>query len=151
MDDTCKLCILIISNIIALIICITHFVYSFFIEGEAEFNTIFNNLDSSPLFNFRISDNCDSDSHIIFHVWKGLKESYINGNLERDTRYYGQTDIVKLNGKMFCYKKISYKELLKSGQIIKNEENCGEKYPIDCGTIDTLEQKLCINNSYSCP
>jgi len=48
------------------------------------------------------------------------------------------------------YKYISYKELLYNGQIIKKEEKCVNNYLKDCGTIDTLNQHLCIKNDESC-
>ena len=61
------------------------------------------------------------------------------------------TDISKINGKYFCFKKILYKNLLYNGQIIKKGESCPHKYNQNCGTIDTLEQELCIKDSEKCP
>ena len=50
-----------------------------------------------------------------------------------------------------CYKYISYKKLLYNGQIIKKEEKCENNYNKDCGTIDTLNQHLCIKDNEICP
>ena len=56
-----------------------------------------------------------------------------------------------LDGNLFCYNHISYKDLLLNGQILKKEETCQGSFPIDCGTIDTLEQHLCIKDGEICP
>lgn len=67
------------------------------------------------------------------------KRIFYNGK-NRESKIVDRTDIVKINGNMFCYEKKSYKEVLYNGQIIKKDESCGEEYPINCGIIDTLEQ-----------
>ena len=51
----------------------------------------------------------------------------------------------------FCYKYISYKDLLYNGQIIKKGAECPSQYPKNCGRLDTLEQELCIKNTEKCP
>ena len=61
------------------------------------------------------------------------------------------TDIKLINGHYFCYKHISYKDLLYNGQIIKKGERCPQQYENNCGIIDTLEQELCIKNGEKCP
>ena len=63
----------------------------------------------------------------------------------------GKTDIKKVNGKYFCYKHISYINLLNNGQIIKNESECPSEFPKNCGKLDTLEQELCIKENEKCP
>ena len=45
---------------------------------------------------------------------------------------------------------MTYLELLNNGQIIKKGEICKQDY-INCGTIDTLEQKLCVKINEKCP
>ena len=40
--------------------------------------------------------------------------------------------------------------MLKNGQIIEKENNCNDNYK-SCGIVDTLERKLCVKNSDSCP
>ena len=34
-----------------------------------------------------------------------------------------ETDLKKINGKYFCFKNISYKDLLNNGQIVKKDQN----------------------------
>ena len=65
--------------------------------------------------------------------------------------YYDKTNITKINGNNFCYKFISYKELVKNGQIIKNGKECPKEYNKNCGRIDTLNQELCIKENEKCP
>ena len=148
-DERPKQILLIIGHLFILILAVFHLVSYFYIK-KTDFNNIFDTFESSPLFNFRIDTNCGSYDHIIFHVWEGRNEYYFNGkNIE--AQIVDKTDITKINGYMFCYKKKTYKELLYNGQIIKKDEECGNKYPINCGIIDTLEQKLCIKNDENCP
>ena len=139
----------IIWHIFILLLAILHLV-SFFYIKKTDFNNILDTYESSPLFNFRIGDNCGADDHIIFHVWEGRNEYYYNGK-SRKSKIVDRTDIVKININMFCYEKKSYKELLYNGQIIKKDESCGDEYPINFGIIDTLEQQLCIKNDEKCP
>ena len=65
--------------------------------------------------------------------------------------YHDITDIDKINGKRFCFKKVTYKELLYNGQIIKDGEDCPENYKKNCGIIDTMGQNLCIKIDEICP
>ena len=123
--------------ILIIAITIIHFVFYYQIK-KTDLDFIFKAFDSSPLFDFSVDSNCDSNSYVIFHTWEGLSAQT-------------KTNIEKINGKYFCYKKILYKDLLYNGQIIKKEENCPEAYNKNCGIIDTLEQKLCIKNDENCP
>ena len=127
---------------------IMHFIFAFFFK-VTDFNNVFDTLDSSPLFNFFSDVTCGSNEHIIFHVWEGIdrsKESY-----DSNSKIEGKTEISKINGYYFCYRHISYKDLLYRGQIIKKDESCNDIYPKDCGTIDTLNQHLCIADNEKCP
>ena len=62
-----------------------------------------------------------------------------------------ETDITKINGYYFCYKHLSYKDLLYNGQIIKQGTECPKEYNKNCGKIDTLNQELCIKENEKCP
>ena len=136
----------------ALIFLITvfHFV-SFFLIKKSDFTEIFDTYDSSPLFDFALSNNpCPSTYNIIFHKWGGVKEEYWH----RKTRYTRQkdaTNIEKLKNNYFCYKPMTYKELLYNGQIKKEGETPSGEYTNDCGIIDTLGQHLYIKNDENCP
>jgi len=61
--------------------------------------------------------------NIIFHVWEGRRETQTNFDKNGDVKtiiYHDKTKIDKISGKLFCFKNISYKELLYNDQIIKN-------------------------------
>ena len=152
-DSPYKIFFIFFDLTLILILCVMHFVFYFYIK-ETEFNNIFDTYESSPLFDFSIGGNCGANSHIIFYVWEGRKQKevyYYKGKRRTKTTYVDRTEIDKINGHLFCYKKISYKDLLYNGQIIKNNENCNGEFKKDCGIIDTLDQKLCIKEDEKCP
>ena len=114
-----------------------------------DFNT-YTLFNSSLFCDFSLSDDICKDKEInIFHTWGGwLKPP------DFWSRFYtlqDVTDITKINGKYFCYKNISYIDLLNNGQIIKNGTQCPEQYKKNCGRIDTLNQELCIKENDKCP
>ena len=146
-DDYLDNYILIISDIILLFgIGVVHLVFYFYIK-QSDFGNIFDLLDSSPLFNFRIDNRSWADSHLVFHVWGGRRHHVSRSN----TEILDKTDIDRINGYYFCYTHKSYKDLLYNGQILKKEEQCKGDYPQDCGIIDTLDQHLCIGAGENCP
>ena len=153
LDGLKNIYFLVIDSVIIFIIAIVHFVFFFYIK-ETDFENIFDAFESSPLFDFSIRPTCGSNSHIVFHTWEGREEKdyyYSNGRRRSRTKIVDVTDISAINGHLFCYKYISYKDLLYNGQIIKKGETCPQKYQKNCGIIDTLEQKLCIKNEDICP
>ena len=135
------------------IISIIHIVFGALIRIN-KFNT-FDLFDSSPLFDFSIDKDCQGKSAVVFHRWGGKKKSKfcIDDNLELSYKIVpdDETDLKKINGNYFCYKHISYRDLLNNGQIIKKGGECPTEYNKKCGKIDTLEQELCIKNIESCP
>ena len=134
-------------------LCILHYFSGSSIK-ETDYENIYDAMYSSPLFDFFISNNCGANEYITFHIWEGRKKTtyYIYKNkLHSKTRKVDTSDIIKINGNFFCYRYISYKELLYNGQIIKNNEECKNDYPKDCGIIDTLKQHLCIKENEKCP
>ena len=145
---------IIISFICIMSIPITGLIFFFFIK-EANMVNVFDIYESSPLFDFNPGLNCNGKSFIAFYTWEGRIDTekkimgYSNDypvEIIRDI-----TDITKINGHYFCYKHISYKDLLYNGQIIKDGEKCGNEYKKDCGIIDTLKQHLCIKDVEKCP
>ena len=143
----------IIDFILIFLIAVIHVVFFFYIK-ETDLQNIFDAFESSPLFDFDISDNCGRYSHLVFHVWEGRKETEYyrsNGKRRSRTKIVDKKEIDRINGHYFCYEYKSYKDLLYNDQIIKKEEECKGDYPKDCGTIDTLEQHLCIKNEENCP
>ena len=148
-------CIVAIGFIIILLLAIFHFIFYFHIE-DLHLMYILDIYESSPLFNFSISNtSCETNSNIVFHVWEGkLKRKIVfddNTLIGIETKVVDVTNIVKINGYLFCYDHISYKDLLYNDQIIEKEKKCQGDYPKDCGTIDTLKQHLCIKAEEACP
>ena len=143
-----------INFIIVAIILIFNFV-SYFRIKVSNLDIVFYTYESSPLFDFDVNNDCGKNSHIIFHVWEGRQEtrtiSYDKHGDTTSTTYHDKTNIDKINGKFFCFKNISYKELLYKGQIIKNGEDCPGGYEKNCGIIDTIGQNLCIKTNERCP
>ena len=139
--------------VIMFIIGVAHFVLGLMMKVN-EFN-VFDLFDSSPLFDFSISNDCGDKSALTFHRWGGRKEveSYRDKNNKPKTKItiYDETDIKKINGNYFCYKHISYRDLLNNGQIIKNGSKCPSEFNKNCGRLDTLEQELCIKENEACP
>ena len=143
----------IIDFSLILIIGIIHFAFYFYIK-ETDFGNIYDSLESSPLFDFEISDNCGANSHITFHKWEGRKEIeyyYRKGRRRSRTKIVDATNIIKINGKLFCYRHVPYKELLYNDQIRKENEQYNGEYTKDCGIIDTLNQHLYIKQDEKCP
>ena len=145
---------LLIELIIILIISVIHLVFFFYIK-QTDFSNIFDVFESSPLFDFSLEINCETLDHVVFHVWEGRETTnyYYNrkGHRHSVKGTADITDIAKINRYKFCFKKISYRDLLYNGQIIKKGESCPQEYNQNCGIIDTLDQQLCIKNSENCP
>ena len=145
--------IIIFDVIFLILLSIMHFTFSFFIRSS-DFHNLFDTFESSPLYDFELNDNCGIKDYIIFHTWEGYEKTeyyYERGRSRSRTEIVDKTDITKINGYLFCYKKkLSYRDLLYNGQIIKKDETCKTGFK-DCGTIDTLKQKLCIRNDEQCP
>ena len=120
--------------------------YIYSIPRELTFFNTYNLFDSSPLFDFSIRDDCQNKSKIIFHKWSGIKTYSHSKRIQMS-----ETNITKINGYNFCYKHISYKDLLYNGQIIKQGTECPKEYNKNCGRIDTLNQELCIKENEKCP
>ena len=131
-----------------------HFVIYFFLEDKQRFGNIINSLESSPLFNFKLENEC-SRKKVVFHRWGGWIELYSHLDVDLQTRtdiiIHDETDIEKIYGKYFCYAHIYYRSLLRNGQIIKKGTECPREFNKNCGKIDTLEQELCIKDTQNCP
>ena len=112
-------------------------------------------LGASPLFDFSISDDCQDKTAVVFHKWGGRLdyEWTVDENLNPTQKIVvvDETGLKKINGYYFCYKNISYLDLLYNGQIIKEGEECPSEYRKSCGRLDTLKQKLCIKETEKCP
>ena len=108
----------------------------------------------SPIYDFSIDYSCNNKQSKVFHKWGGWKQwEYDSLEKKYEFKFYDMTDIQKVNGKYFCYNeaKLTYMDLLRNGQIIKNGTQCPEEYKKKCGRIDTLNQELCIKENDKCP
>ena len=136
--------------IIIIIASILHIIFGFIRKGP-DFNT-YDLFNSSPFFDFSLSNNCSNKSYNIFHTWEGWKKKEYSVAKDKYVWViHDRTNITKINGNNFCYKFISYKDLLNKGQIIKQGTECPIEYNKNCGRIDTLNQELCINENDKCP
>ena len=129
---------------------ILHIIFGFKRKGP-DFNT-YDLFNSSPFFDFSLDNNCSNKSYNIFHTWGGWRKKDYSIHKEKyDLVIHDKANITKINRKSFCYKFISYKDLLNNGQIIKHGTKCPKKYHKNCGRIDTLNQELCIKGNEKCP
>jgi hypothetical protein len=168
-----------ILRIIFIILWIGHLltclVFSFlFIEYD--FNSypiaqeIKNSIDGKPIISLNLKSACSPDEEIlIFGEWDGTKEVCMCDDTIRSytmcIKSYGQGNpgcrtiesvppikYQKINSKYICIKRYNktYRELLKSRQIISKNKECPLNYK-SCGIIDTLERQLCFKNEEDCP
>ena len=147
-----KISLIMIETAIAFSIGVIHLAFGFVIRYHkfTKFD-IYNLFDSSPLFDFSIDTHCGyKQKAVVFHHWGGFSSKIVYNN-EEDIFIYGDADIKWINGYCFCYTNISYKYLLYNGQIIPKGGQCPSEYEKNCGTIDTLEQELCIDKRDKCP
>ena len=156
--DENKICkIILIDHIIFFLITAIHFIFIFLIY-EPDFNNILDTYNSSPLFNFKTNNDCNTYS-LVLHQWEGINGDEKEIKPDKDgipqehyvTIREDEIDIKKINGVCFDYKHIRYIDLLNNDQIIKKGTNCPDKYPKNCGVIDTLLQELCIETEQNCP
>ena len=125
-----NIAVVIIAFSLLLIIAIIHIVFGFLMKAK-EFNA-FDLFDSSPLFDFEVKKDCGDKTALIFHKWGGRNITEIHHDSDGDkyerTKVVDQTDIKIINGNYFCYKHISYIDLLNNGQIIKNGKGIKIKF-----------------------
>ena len=145
--------LVILESFIIFAIAIAHLGFGFILKFKnfSEFK-VYELFDSSPLFDFSLENICKNKSAVIFHRWKGRRDySHMFDYESPDSYIRDATDIKKINGKFFCFRNISYKDLLNNGQIIKKGSECPLEYHKNCGRLDTLEQELCIKENEKCP
>ena len=150
--------------ILGFICCIYIIVLSLFVHYEnidlSKLKSIVNNLDNSPIFDISLSNNgkCENSEKIIlghhktkeencnchgkFHPGYCTYEELRNGCITIEPKKINNIHI--WDGNEFCIKtnNKSYIELL-NHTVNKNEE-CKKGFK-NCGFIDTLNHKFCIN------
>ena len=124
-------------------------------------------LNSKLIYSFKNKTLCDYDEdELVLGTWDGTKVgcscagSIYNYECSEELIKQGcktipshkEINYAMINSNFICVKKstLSYKDLLKTEQIIEKSNNCPDNYK-SCGTIDTLERKFCVQNSDSCP
>ena len=147
-----------IANVILLFIILFN---SYIDDSKPSFKEI---LDKRILLNFSLSEEKCKNSSYFFYEWNGRK-----GNIPYNTTCWDSYDkeyypcvkkeykilserqnIKKIYNYYFCYSNYyTYGSLLENN-IIKNNESCPNHFK-DCGIIDTLNQKLCLDKSMECP
>ena len=147
-----------IANVILLYIILFN---SYIDDSKPSFKEI---LDKRILLNFSLSEEKCKNSSYFFYEWNGRK-----GNIPYNTTCWDSYDkeyypcvkkeykilserqnIKKIYNYYFCYSNYyTYGSLLENN-IIKNNESCPNHFK-DCGIIDTLNQKLCLDKSMECP
>ena len=156
--------------ILGFICCIYIIVLSLFVHYEnidlSKLKSIVNNLDNSPIFDISLSNNgkCKNSEKIIlghhktkeencnchgkFHPGYCTYEELRNGCITIEPKKINNIHI--WDGNEFCIKtnNKSYIELL-NHTVNKNEE-CKKGFK-NCGFIDTLNHKFCINEKKNCP
>ena len=147
--------IMILEGFIIFIFGMVHLIFGLIIKINKynEFE-VFDLFDSSPLFNLSLEDICKNKSAVVFHTWRGrevIVHNKDNDYIFDEIVIKDETDIKKINGKYFCFKNISYRDLLNNGQIVKKGSECPLEYHKNCGKLDTLEQELCIKENEKCP
>ena len=83
----------IIKLLFVILISLAHISFTYIIR-VSDFDNLFDNLESSPLFNFSIGINCGTKSHITFHTWEGIQKN----TQDSKSPYMERTNIDKING-----------------------------------------------------
>jgi hypothetical protein len=136
-------------------------------ENNQFLKEIENSINGKPIISLNFKSSCSPDEEILFFgEWDGAKEGYKCQNSINPYQCslinitVGCTSIPsiypikysKINSKYICIKRYNktYRELLKSRQIISKNKECPLNYK-SCGIIDTLERQLCFKNEEDCP
>lgn len=124
-------------------------------------------LNSKLIYSLKNKTLCDyNEDELVLGTWDGTKVGcYCGGAIydyecsEELTKQncmtipaYNKINYTIINSNHICVKEstLSYKDLLKTKQIVEKINNCPNNYK-SCGIIDTLDRKLCVKNNDSCP
>ena len=139
----------------------------YLLDNDGIFLEIKKSFEGKLIYSFELKPNCSSEEEILpLGKWDGFKEGCKCKNKIKD-KACSNDDLgnnckvikakkpriyTKINSNYICVKKsnITYKDLMKSNQILPKDKECPKNY-IKCGIIDTLENILCIPNNETCP
>ena len=124
-------------------------------------------LNTKIIYSIKNKTICDMDEEeLVLGSWDGTKEGcYCEGvvyDYECSDKLVNQgckiipahnkINYTIINSNYICIKrsKLSYRDLLSTNKIVEKSKNCSTDYKF-CGTIDTLERKLCIEKNDICP
>ena len=166
-----KLSIIIgIVVVLSLGLYITNIVFSFKyktyeLENDSIIKTIDDQLNSQFIYEFSAKTYCSSwEEKLNLGTWDGsLSKCNCGGNIVerecmdnetncKDTKGLEPKSYTVFNGNEICVsrKGDKYKDLIKSGKIINNNQTCSETDK-SCGIVDTLDRKLCVDKNQDCP
>ena len=140
--STTFIVLLVIMGIMAVGILVTNIVFSFKykefdLANDTLIEKIHKEIDSKLIDSISLKSSCESgEEELILEKWDGDSSK----------------SFTVINGNKICMKtkEETIKYFLDLKQIIPKNDNC----PADlksCGIIDTLDRKLCVVNSYTCP
>lgn len=139
------------------------------LENYTIISEIENSLNGKLITSFEIKFSCNlllNEEILVLGKWPGTSKGCdCDGIITRKTcsdeeekkgckiiNEISPINYDKIKGNLICIKRTenSYKELLKLNKIIEKNKDCPEnsKY---CGIIDTLGNKLCVDNNEDCP
>ena len=124
-------------------------------------------LNSKLIYSFKNKTLCDFDEEeLVLGTWDGTKvgchcagavyDYECSEELKKQNCItipaFNKINYTRINSNYICIKKskFSYKDLLKTEQIVEKGKNCSIDYK-SCGLIDTIDRKLCVKITDSCP
>ena len=143
------------------------FTFSYDLENNQIINVIEDSLNGKLIYSFRNSTECKSnEEELIIDRFEGTPEfcscygTYMGIgkcgenqiNNCKTINSLPSNDFTMINSQHICVIKSdkSYKDLLKSNEIISEDKECPSNYK-SCGIIDTLKRKLCVKDTDNCP
>jgi len=124
-------------------------------------------LNTKIIYSIKNKTICDVDEEeLVLGSWDGTKEGCFCEGVVYDYECsdklvnqgckiipaHNKINYTIINSNYICIKrsKLSYRDLLSTNKIVEKSKNCPINYKF-CGTIDTLERKLCVENNDICP
>ena len=158
--------LLLLAYIIVNVVFAFYFSFKYNFENKRILDEIEENLNGALIYSFRISHYCELyEKKLVIDKFKGIKicncqgTKFIRRCTEqeiidecKDIFLIEPKEYTKINSQYICVTKSSktYLNLLKDNNIISKDKGCPNNYKL-CGTIDTLDNQLCVKNEENCP
>ena len=141
------------------IYCFTSKDYNF--ENKIILNEISESLNSKLIYSFRTSTKCEPTEEILvldkFNSIEGCgcEKVFYKGDddCSKKCKYVkiNYKELTRINHEQICVTKSkTYLDILKEEYIISKGETCPLNYTF-CGTIDSIDRKLCVEEGNKCP